>query len=383
MVKVLYDSQCFEMQKFGGISNYFAKIIDHLPEGTEGKVGVFSSENVYLSERGFKTTEKRLAFADGLMGKLSPAMQSRARQLMFSVDLRLNKYYTRWLLKQGDFDVFHPTYYDPYFLPLIGNKPFVLTVHDFISEIYPGLYPEDHLAIQGKKAVIPKASHIMAISEKTKEDLMRFFKVPEEKVTVVYHGADEYDYIPSPKRPVECKYILYVGVRHKYKMFYKWLESCVPVLKRHPELSLVCTGSPFADKEMELFRSYCIQDRIIHYRFNTEQEMYDLYHNAEAFVYPSEYEGFGLPILEAYKARCPLILSNSSCFPEIAGDAAVYIENSPEGFNFAEQFEKVYNQTPEEREQLLKRQDERMRLYSWRKTAEQTAEVYRKLVRKL
>jgi len=379
-IKVLYDLQCFEMQKFGGISNYFAKIIDNLPEDINSKVGVVSSDNVYLSERGYKTTERRLAFANGLISKLSPAMQLRAKQLMFSADLRLNRYYSRLLLKQGKFDVFHPTYYDPYILPLIGKKPFVLTVHDLISEVYPGLFPEDHLLIRGKKAVIPKATHIISISEKTKEDLMRFFNVPEEKITVVYHGADEYDYVPSSKRLIEGKYILYVGMRHMYKMFYKWFESCIPVLKRHPELSLVCTGSPFRNDEIELFKSHGLQDRIIHYRFEAEQEMYDLYHYAEAFVYPSEYEGFGLPILESFKARCPLILSNSSCFPEIAGEAAVYIENGPEGFNFAEQFEKVYNQTPEEREQLLKRQDERLKLYSWKKTAEQTAEVYKKLI---
>ena len=102
----------------------------------------------------------------------------------------------------------------------------------------------------------------------------------------------------------------------------------------------------------------------------------DLYHYALAFVYPSSYEGFGIPILEAYKADCPVMLNRSSCFPEIAGDAAVYFKMDDVGSDFEEQFETLYHLNSNERNQLLVKQRERLSLYSWEKSAQKLSEVY-------
>lgn len=116
---------------------------------------------------------------------------------------------------------------------------------------------------------------------------------------------------------------------------------------------------------------------MVHRFVQTRQELFDLYHYAITFVYPSKYEGFGIPILEAYKADCPVMLNRVSCFPEIAGDAAVFFDLNSEKSDFEEQFETLYRLTGDERGELIQRQRERMELYSWSKSAAQLADVYK------
>ena len=108
--------------------------------------------------------------------------------------------------------------------------------------------------------------------------------------------------------------------------------------------------------------------------------MLDLYHYALAFIYPSSYEGFGLPILEAYKADCPVLLNNASCFPEIAGDAAIFFNMNEKENNFEEQFETFYYLNGSERNELIKKQKERLKRYSWDKSAKKSAEIYQRFV---
>ena len=105
-----------------------------------------------------------------------------------------------------------------------------------------------------------------------------------------------------------------------------------------------------------------------------------MYHQALCFVYPSEYEGFGIPILEAYKASCPVLLNNASCFPEIAGDAAIYFEMDSNSSDIVDKLECIYSMSTEERHVLLKKQRERLALYSWDKSAMKLVEVYKSIL---
>ena len=247
-----------------------------------------------------------------------------------------------------------------------------------ITELYPNYFPRTDNQVIWKKQVIPRADHIIAVSECTKRDLQRIFNIPESKITVIYHGTDKSNYVPSPKGPVEDEYILYVGDRWLYKNFGRFVKSVVDVLNTHKHLNVVCTGSPFNYDEIQLLKENNVYERFIQRFIKTDQELLDLYHNAIAFVYPSEYEGFGIPILEAYKADCPVMLNNASCFPEIAGDAAVYFEMNDKQSNFAEQFETLYHFSSVEREEFIKKQRQQLAKYTWDKAAQQLAEVYNK-----
>lgn len=383
-MKVLYDSQAFDMQTHGGVSRCFAELYAHRPAFVDASISIKETNNVYLKDLGFPE-------AGEVYKHFLCAKDTKLKHFLFKLTYNL-KYgdFSRWdkqplinrneakpVIKNGDYDIFHPTFYDDYFLRLIGKKPFVITVHDMISEIFS----MDHSQAKQKLAVIPKAAHIIAVSEQTKKDLVRIMNVPEEKVSVVYHGADEETYIPSSTASFAEEYILYVGSRYVYKNFTAFCKSCVGILKRHPQLKIVCTGVPFSPEEIQLFESLGIKGRMVHRFVQTRQELFDLYHYAITFVYPSKYEGFGIPILEAYKADCPVMLNRASCFPEIAGDAAVFFDINSEKSDFEEQFETLYRLTGDERGELIQRQRERMKLYSWSKSATQLADVYKEVLK--
>ncbi len=383
-MKVLYDLQAFDMQTHGGVSRCFAELYAHRPAFVDASISIKETNNVYLKDLGFPE-------AGDVYKHFLCAKDTKLKHFLFKLTYNLkygkfsrwdkrpliNQYETESVIKKGDFDIFHPTFFDDYFLPFLGKKPFVITVHDMIPEIFS----IDHSQAKQKLAVIPKATHIIAVSGQTKKDLVRIMNVPEEKVSVVYHGTDEEPYIPSSTAPFAEEYILYVGGRYVYKNFTAFCKSCVGVLKRHPQLKIVCTGVPFSPEEIQLFESLGIKDRMVHRFVQTRQELFDLYHYAITFVYPSKYEGFGIPILEAYKADCPVMLNRVSCFPEIAGDAAVFFDLNSEKSDFEEQFETLYRLTGDERGELIQRQRERMKLYSWSKSAAQLADVYKEVLK--
>ena len=380
-MKVLYDYQIFSKQKYGGISRCFVELYKHLPDVCKATIAVRETENVYARE---------FSGVDPLGYKYDHFISTRhfwgkghlhlwadyLKRVKYYPDY--NKNYSIYKLKKGEFDVFHPTYFDDYFLPYLNGKPFVLTIHDMIPELYHQYFSRDDVQIIMKRKLAPMASAIVAVSENTKKDVIRILKVPEEKIHVVYHGCS----FPScgEKNILDFSYILFVGERGFYKNFNLFVKHILPVLKHYKEIKIVCTGSPFDLKEKEMLNEYGITDRFCHYWITNDNELYTLYHHAKCFVYPSEYEGFGIPILEAYQAGCPVLLNNASCFPEIAGDAAIYFNMDSNNSNLAEQIECMLSMSTEERRTLLTKQRERLKRFSWEKSAKQLADVYQSVI---
>ena len=386
-MKVLYDSQAFDMQTHGGVSRCFAELYSHLPQDIEASLSVMESANVYLQTLGSKPDGE---LYHNFLWKKDSAIKKMLYKFYYNAKFgeysrldrtpRINRYKSVCDIKSKDFDLFHPTFFDPYFLKYIGSKPYVVTVHDMIPELYNQYYDHNDYQILQKHLVIPKANHIIAVSQQTKRDLCRIMNIKEEQVSVVYHGADETPYTPSENNRHPFEYILFVGERHFYKNFDFFAKQCVPILKRHKELKVVCTGKPFNETEKSMFKSWEMEDRFIHEFIKTDQEMLDLYHYALAFVYPSSYEGFGLPILEAYKAECPVLLNHASCFPEIAEDAAVYFHMDEKRTDFEEQFETFYYLDGIEKKKLIEKQNERLKHFSWKKSALELANIYKHIV---
>lgn len=385
MAKVLFDCQAFDMQTHGGVSKCFTELFKHLPLEMAAEIGVIETDNVYLQELGFPP----LGYVyDHFISELNfPAKRFLYKAYKNIIAghpsrwdrrPRINQYYSEKLIKRGDFDVFHPTFFNDYFLSFIKNKPFVVTVHDMIPELFPQYYAKDDVQIRLKRKVMPLASHIVAVSEQTKKDVVRLLNIPEEKVSVVYHGTSFKPYVPSIAGQQDYEYLLYVGERHFYKNFMSFCQEVIPVLKRHQEMKVICTGMPFSAEELCFFNEKEIADRFIHRFVRSEQEMLDLYHYAVAFIYPSSYEGFGIPILEAYKANCPVMLNRASCFPEIAGDAAVYFNMGDMKSDLADQLEALCSLNSEERNALLAKQRQRLQRYSWEQAARALGNIYNK-----
>lgn len=382
-MKVLFDSQAFDMQTHGGVSRCFAELYSHLPDDIDAKLGVLESNNVYLQNLGYPPRGDlydRFICNKKIPGKgrLFNIYNSIIGRKYWGYDY--NRSYCREILLEGKVDVFHPTYFSDWFLPYLKGVPFVLTIHDMIPERFPNLFNPNDFQVLMKRKLAPIATRIIAVSEHTKNDIVQLIKVPGEKIEVIYHGVNKSEYSFPNNSLYDFPYLLYVGSRYGYKNFKPFLESCKKVFDKYKELRLICTGSDFTPIELSQIDGLGLSSRVIHRFVKTDSELMNLYHFAVCFVYPSLYEGFGIPILEAYQAQCPVFLNRRSCFPEIADDAAVYFNMDIGKSNFVEVFDEFYNNYSINKEELIKKQNMRIKKYSWDLSARRLAEVYQSLV---
>jgi glycosyltransferase involved in cell wall biosynthesis len=243
-----------------------------------------------------------------------------------------------------------------------------------IHEIHTEYFSRDIITIKNKKVMINNADRIISISESTKKDILKFYPdIPDEKISVIHHGTS---YEILDKHENKENYILFIGQRAGYKNFNNFIQAVAPLLLQY-DLRLICTGQGFNKIEIELLKSLKISGRII-IKFVKENELLELYSKAYAFVFPSLYEGFGIPILEAFAAGCPAILSNTGSLPEIGGNAAVYFDpNSIQDMRLA--IEKVII-SPNLQRQLQDAGTERVKHFSWEKCVDKTAQVYKSLL---
>ncbi|WP_298716210.1 glycosyltransferase family 1 protein [Chitinophaga sp.] len=366
-MKVCFDHQIFTMQRYGGISRYFANICNSLEarEDAECKLLVLYSRNQYIQDRQFP---------------MPPFLAERLLK-KYRKQAKWNEKYARRHIQKSEFDVLHPTYYHPYFLEGL-KKPFVITVHDMIHELFPEYFSTNEIYVQYKRETITRADHLIAISESTKNDLQRIYNIPEEKITVVYHGYQENPALLHADKDTAFtlpfrEYVLFVGDRAGYKNFGRFVQAVKPVLERY-DINLVCAGGgDFGVAEKEMLYRAGIQNRAKQISA-TETQLNSLYQNALAFIYPSLYEGFGLPILEAFRNNCPIITSNTSCFQEVGGEAAVYFD--PYQIDeMAQSIDAVIN-SKELSGQLRAKGAQRLGRFSMERCMEGTMDVYRKLV---
>lgn len=145
------------------------------------------------------------------------------------------------------------------------------------------------------------------------------------KIDVIYHGCSLQSTISKPNLHLPQRYILFVGDRTSYKNFQRLAEAFSIIHQTDAHLHLICAGKPFSKAESELISRIGIASHTLRISVN-DQHLKELYNRALLFVYPSYYEGFGIPILEAYTCNCPVALSQASCFPEIAENAAAYFD---------------------------------------------------------
>ncbi len=376
-MRILYDHQIFTYQRFGGISRYFAELMNCYSRMDEIDylLGVRESSNESLVNT-------------GLTKKHSISIPETADNLIkLSWRFMKNDLYSRKLIRKKEFDIFHPTFFFPGLTKKLGEKPFVVTIMDMIPECFPEMYPANglyakhvtHKWIEGKKELVKNARAVIAISEKTKSDLIDIYGLSANKIQVVYLGNSLFQQDNSNLNiKLPEKYLLFVGTRNNYKNFERFIKASAEIMKDDQDLNIVCIGGGnFTEDETELLNSLGISTKVNQHNV-TDAELYYAYQNAQAFIFPSLYEGFGIPIVEAFVAKCPLILSNSSCFPEIAGNAAVYFDPLDEDSIVTSIKRVIYD--PELQESLRAKGFERGQQFTWEKTAQQTLDVYKSIV---
>jgi glycosyltransferase involved in cell wall biosynthesis len=362
-MKILYDYQMFSIQKFGGVTRYFCEVMKNIPPEHQFKLSVIFSDNQYLKEN-YKVFKKI---------NILPDKNFKGKYFIEKNLTALNLLYSRKRISSNNFDLFHPTYYGNYFFNIL-KKPYILTVHDLILFKFDDPFFSAEKKMQMENA-IKKANRIIAISENTKKDLVEILNINPGKIDVVYHG---YNKAYSYNNPANYgKYILFVGRRGLYKNFRIFVKAASKLLNKERNIKLICVGSPFDLDEMKMITALGISNQTMAISVD-DDSLNSLYANALAFVFPSLYEGFGMPILEAFANDCPVCLSDASCFPEIAGNAGVYFDPKSEE-SILNSIEKIiYNN--EFTKEIIKAGQLRLKEFSWRKTAKETISSYLKTI---
>lgn len=382
-MNILYDHQIFMLQRFGGISRYFFELLQAENELYKPSVGVRYHINHYIDD--IKKSDTYPWNCQGAFGGKS----FLGKGLICCFFERFNGVIDPWkescleiknTLRDENIDIFHPTYYNDYYFDCLGKVPSVITVYDMIHELFPEHFTNDLCAtIELKMKAVSRANHIIAISENTKRDIVETYKISENKISVIHLASNlSCSHSVKPAVPVAERYILYVGMRTGYKNFYFFLRAIADLLKSDNSLHLVCTGKPFKIKEVAFIESLGIGRNQIIQLSVSDTELVNLYKNALLFAFPSLYEGFGLPVLEAFECGCPAVLSRSGSLPEVGGDAALYFE--PKSISEIRNTIKKVIYDEELRSSCIQKGYRRLTEFSWDKTRKETAEVYGKIL---
>jgi glycosyltransferase involved in cell wall biosynthesis len=271
-------------------------------------------------------------------------------------------------------------------ISICAGLPFVVTVHDLERICFPfsTQEPEEEAGLKKDAIAIQKAEHIIAISENTKKDLIRYLKIPEEKITVVYNGVDHEIFRPNLQPVSPFPYILYVGSERSRKNLERLLEAFALLKKSSDftELKLIKVGSPgrsdtFRQTTLRKIKELGLEGEVVFINYVSDDLLSAYYSSARALVYPSLYEGFGLPVLEAMACGCPVITSNVSSLPEIAGQAA-FLVNPYDIRDICGAIARLLTD-PRLRSELVTKGKERSEIFSWAKTAEETLNIYHRI----
>lgn len=369
-MRVFYDHQIFCEQTFGGISRYYYELI----KGSRNLnlyypiIDVKFSNNVFCQL--IKPDSNWLTNAE---------FKGKKDIVKF-----LNKINTRINTKIIPFDIFHPTYFDQSALKNRRGKPMILTVLDMIDEKYHIGQPNFKKLIINRALMIKAADHIIAISENTRKDIIQYFNVEEDRVTTIHLGCSLDAEMINLYQKDESSIIsiLFLGSRKgTHKNFINYLQALKIVAEFDSNIEFIFGGGgAFTIQEKEQICKVDLERNIKYIPINSDADIIKLYKNATVLVYPSLYEGFGLPLVEAFNCGTPCITAKGSCLEEVGGEAAIYFDP----LNPVDIANKVITaiENPNLRNDLITKGYQRAKLFTWGNTVSNTFKVYEKVLDK-
>jgi glycosyltransferase involved in cell wall biosynthesis len=364
-MKVAFDYQTFTLQTYGGISRYFAKLSQGLIV-LDQQVEVFAPlhRNSYI-----ESLPQNI-----INGRRINRYPPKTTQFFSAY----NELISRHKIRRWKPDVIHETYYSKRGT-LLGVSPVVITVHDMIHELYTNDFPKKDNTSKIKKIAIQRADHVICVSENTKQDLISLYDTPASKISVVLHGFDKFannEIITNGYKPVEKPFLLYVGSRGGYKNFNGFLKAFAASTKLLNDFNIIAFGgAKFSTAEEALISSLGFNENQVRHESGDDALLGKYYRTARAFIYPSLYEGFGIPPLEAMAHNCPVISSNTSSMPEVIGHAGEYFCPSDKE-DMRRAIESVVYSDSRVRS-LIALGSQRLSNFSWTKCAQETLSIYR------
>ncbi|MEY0832282.1 glycosyltransferase family 4 protein [Providencia alcalifaciens] len=334
-MNIIYDGIIYKLQSSGGVSVYFNEIISRAK---------LLEKSVLLCDSNSIPDE----FSD-ISVKFTSRFLERYRDVKCNID-----------------GIFHSSYYR---LPYNRKLKVITTVHDFTYEKYVS-GPAKWVHTWQKNRAIKNSDLVICVSQNTANDLMQYCPIDSSKIRVIHNGVSS-SYFSIPElQTSNSNNVIFVGARNGYKNFGYAIKSIAHI----PHLNLHIVGGGILNKnEKQLLDKY-LPNRYKWLGRLSDQELNIAYNSAYALLYPSSYEGFGIPILEAMRAGCPVIAVNISSIPEVAGDAAILV-NSPSIDSFVEALKNI----PLLREELILKGFNQVNKFSWERCFEETLSVYNEL----
>jgi len=346
-MRLIYDNLIYSLQIAGGISTYWSELSKRLiRDGTD--VGFVENQNDNIVRKEFSIDNKQI-IKD------------------FNFTNTINRFLAVPLTQIHQKFIFHSSY------NRITNNPDalqVVTVHDFVHEqYYRGLRKFLH-SYQKNKALL-SADKIIAISQNTKNDLLKFHpSIRPDKIHVIYNGVSE-DFYPMEKKvgTENRPYLLFIGSREPYKNF----AFAVKALNELPDFDLCIVGSSLIASELRDLNKY-LPGRWHLFNKISNQILNEVYNDAYGLIYPSSYEGFGIPLLEAMKCGTPFIAFKRSSIPEVAGEAGILLDELD-----LDSFKKAILSIDSNRTDLSKKGFDQVKKFSWEKCYQDTLDIYKEL----
>jgi glycosyltransferase involved in cell wall biosynthesis len=364
-MRIFYDHQVFSLQDAGGVTRYQYELVRHLQLDIGVQIAVLMGLNAsVMSLQELSNVQTRiLSWKTGLRpGYLRYAMNETISAALSPI--------------LGRFDIYHVMLYRA--IPFLRRRRLVVTHHDCTHERFPHLFRNASFIMERKRKLFSRADAIICVSESSRRDLLHFYNVEENKTHVVHHGFSPLSVGSSlaeangiPNAP----YLLYVGLRAPYKNFLLLLEAFSRSGLAADFQLVVIGGGAFSPEEQAKISSFGIGNRIRHIPKAGEATLAHAYRNASLFVYPTLYEGFGFPTLEAMSLGCPVLVHRTSSLPEVCGDAAFYFDSAD-----AEELSRALVSTLHDAPGIaMKRRlgKQQVRLYDWTLSAKNTLAVYR------
>ncbi len=349
-------------QRYGGISRYYVELLRRLPNlGVRSTVLAGLHRNAYLPEisgvRGFHVPER--------------AQKARLRPLEERVNRAL---IASWLRTNRRPALYHQTYYAGG--PSGAHRgPLVVTAYDLIHAKFPAYFPPDDATVDQQVAAFSRADLVLAISQRTAEDLQEMLGVPASKIAVTPLGVAPPSVTPPTTAGRPRPFLLYVGLRYGYKNWEGFIRA-VAACRAVDHLDVLCVGAAgFTEAEKQLLDGLSLGARV--QQIDADNVLLDAcYREATAFVYPSMYEGFGLPPLEAMARGCAVLAARAGSIPEVLDSAAVLVDPG-DVEALVDGLTEVIR--PNRRNELVAAGHARAALFTWDRTAAATAAAYRSL----
>jgi glycosyltransferase involved in cell wall biosynthesis len=359
-LRVAFDDQIFNAQLRGGISKYFVELMQRLPEhGIDPVLLSTKTRNLHLAETGWVT-------------RLPP--QSQRAETVKWVSWRVTGHPRSAPRPLPQFDLMHHTFTNGAYLRG-WRGPRIVTVFDMTPELYPSYFTHGNPHFE-KRRYTRDSDAIISITENTAQDLYRIYSDNlRSKTHVIPFGVGE-EFFDSSADTLDLpeRYLLFVGVRYGYKDFETGLAAFARMAVRDPGLALVVVGGgPFSPDETASIAATGAADRVIKLT-PPDRDMPEVYRRARAFMFPSIYEGFGLPTLESLAAGTPAVLADASCSREVGGSVALYF--SPGDVDDLVATLRLA-MSPDEQARAAVEGPARGHEFTWDRVAAMTADLYR------